>query len=56
MRYPTVDGVCDEWNLELGEDKVTRMTVVNFLKNIGSKPITYDNTLPLRKRLLLPER
>ena len=53
QRNPTVDGVCDEVDLELGEDPVTWMTVANSLKRIGSNPITYDDYPLLRKRALL---
>ena len=52
-RNPTVDEVCDEEGLELGEDTIPQMTVANFLKRIGSKPITYKNSFPMIKRMLL---
>ena len=42
---PTVDGVCDEGDLKLGKDPFLQMTVVNCLKMIGSKPITYSEKL-----------
>ena len=53
LRNPMVDGVCDEGCLELGKDPIHRLTVVNCLKIIGSNPITYDNSFPLRYRVLL---
>ena len=52
---PEVDRVCDEGDLELGEDIYPRMTVVNVLKSISSKLITQKKSFPLIKRLLLPE-
>ena len=55
MRNPT-DGVCDEGYLELGGDLIPRPTVVNFLKIIGSKLITYKNAYHLRYWELLSER
>ena len=47
--------MCDEGDLELGEDMVPQMKVVNGFKRISSKPITYDNAFPLRKRAMLLE-
>ena len=41
--------------LELGKDTVPQMKMVNFFRRIGSKPITYENASPLRKRALLSE-
>ena len=56
LRNPTVYGVCDERYLGFGKDTVPRMTAVIFLKSIGGKPITYDNTFPLRKRAFLLQK
>ena len=38
--------MCDASCLESGKNLVPHITVVNCLKNIGSKPITYNNALP----------
>ena len=46
----------DEGYLELGKDPITRLTVVNCLKIIGSKPIPHKNAFLLRYRTLLLER
>ena len=56
LSNPTVDGVCDEGDLELGKDTVPQTTVANCLKIIGSKTIKYENALPLRYQVLLSER
>ena len=56
IRNTKVDGVCDEGYLELGEDPITRSTVVKRLKIIGSKSITYENSLPLVYLALLSQR
>ena len=53
LRNPTVDGVRDEGDLELSEDTITQIPLANFSKRIVSKHITYYNSLPLRKRVLL---
>ena len=53
-RYPYLRGQCDEACLELGFDPVPKQTVFNVLRRIGSKPITYDNVFPEKKRSLLP--
>ena len=55
MRNPTVDVVCDEGDLELGEDPVPQTTVACCLKRIGGKPITYDNAFPLSYWVFLLE-
>ena len=47
--------MCDEWYLELVEYPIPRSTVVNCLKTIVSKPITYENYSPLRYQTLLLE-
>ena len=52
LSKPTVDGVCDEGDLELIKDPVPRTTVVNFLKRIATKTITYNDSFPTRKRAL----
>ena len=56
LRNPALDGVCNGLYLELGKDPITRLTVVNCLKIIGSKPITHKNAFLLRYRTLLLER
>ena len=43
-------GVCDEWDVELGEDTVPQMKVANILKRIFSK---YNNSLPMIKWALI---
>ena len=48
LKNPIVDGVCNEGDLELGIDSVTKMTVFNCLKFIVSKKITYNNALPMK--------
>ena len=53
---PMVDGVCDEGDLELGEDYGPRITVINCLKRIGGKAITYQCDFFMRKRALPLER
>ena len=45
--------VCNEGGLDLGKFTVPKMTVVNCLKMIGIKNITYDNTFPPIKWVLL---
>ena len=50
------DGVCDEGDFNLGKDTIPRMTVSIFWKGlIDSKPITYKNYFPPRKRFFLSE-
>ena len=39
--------------LDLGIDRVPRQTIVNVLRRIGKKPITYENVFPVKKRALL---
>ena len=39
----------------LGLDPVPKKTVFNVLKKIDSKTITYENSLPMKKRKLLSE-
>ena len=56
LSNPTVDGVCDEEDLELGKDPFPKTTVANCLKRIGSKKITYENSFPLRYQALILER
>ena len=41
--------------MELGRDTVPLMTVINFLIRIYINPITYENAISLRKRMLLSE-
>ena len=53
LRKTTVDEVCDEGYLELVEDPVPQITVVNCLKMIGSKAITYNNAFPVKKWVFL---
>ena len=53
LRNPKVDVVCDEGYLELGEDPIPQSTVLIVLKSICNKPITYGNTFPLRKKVVL---
>ena len=36
-------------------DPVPKQKLFNFLQSIGSKTITYENTLPINKRELLSE-
>ena len=45
--------MCDEENLELGEDMFTKMTVVDCLRSIGNKLIMYYNDFPLINRTFL---
>ena len=52
---PIVDGLCDEYCLELGKDPVHRKTVANFLKRIGIKTIACKNSFPMINRLLLSQ-
>ena len=54
-RYPYLRGQCDEDCLELGLDPVPKQTVLNVLQRIGRKPITYENSFPMKKRALLSE-
>ena len=49
-QYPDVRGQCDEDCLELGLVPVPKQTVFNVLQNIGRKPITCENALPMKKR------
>ena len=55
LRNTTVDGVCDEVCLELGKDPIHQLIVVNYLKMVDRKPITYNNFFPLRYQVLLSE-
>ena len=55
-RNPAVNKVYDAACLELGEDPVPQMTVANFFQSIGSKPIKFENTSPLRNQTLLLQR
>ena len=52
-RYPSLRGHFDEACLELGIDPVPKQTVLNILRRIGRKPITYENVFPDKKRALL---
>ena len=49
QRNPNVYEVLNEEYLELGKDPIPQMTGVNFLRRIGSNPITYENTFPTKK-------
>ena len=51
--YPYLRGQCNEACLELGFDPFPKQTLLNVLRSIGRKPITYENVLPERKRSLL---
>ena len=44
-----------EGDLELGKDTVPQMTVINCLRRIGNKPITYDNSFPPKNQIFLSE-
>ena len=48
-RNPEVNEVCDE-------DPIPRMTVNNCSQSIVSKPITFENSSPLRNQALLSQR
>ena len=52
-RYLSLRENCDEACLELGLDPVPKQTVLNVLRRIGRKPITYENVFPEKKRSLL---
>ena len=52
-RYLYLIGKCDEACLELGLDTVPKQTVLNILRRIGRKPITYENFFPDKNRALL---
>ena len=54
-RYPSLRGQCDEAWLELGLNPVPKQTISNVLHHIGRNPITYDNTFPMKKMVLIPE-
>ena len=56
QRKENVYGVCDEGDLELGEDYGPRITVNNCLKRIGGKAITYQCDFFMRNRALPLER
>ena len=53
QRKQKLEKVWDEGDLKLGEDPIPGITVVNCLRIIGKKLITYENTLPLIKRTLI---
>ena len=53
QRKPKLEKVWDEGDLELCEDPITGITVVNCLRIIGKKLITYENKLPLIKRTFI---
>ena len=53
---PTVGGICDEGVFELCEDPIPQLAVDNFLKIIGSKTITCNNSFPMSKRVMLYQR
>ena len=48
-RNTAVNGLCDE-------DRVTRMTVINCLKRIGSRQIKFENSYPPGKQALILQR
>ena len=50
---PNVEIVWYEGDLELGEDQVPQITVVDCLRSIGNKPITYENSFPLENWIFL---
>ena len=52
-RYPSLRGQCDIDCLGLGLDPVPKQTVLNVLRRIGRKPITYENIFTEKKRSLL---
>ena len=54
-RNPDMIGQSDEACLELSLDQVPKQTVFNVLQRIGRKPITYENSLPMKKMVLLSE-
>ena len=53
--YPSLRGQCDEDFLVLGLDSFPKQTIFNVLQRIGRKPITYENALSRKKRVLLSE-
>ena len=53
IRYPYLIGQCDEACLELGLDLVPKQIVLNVLRRIGRKPITYENVFSDKKISLL---
>ena len=53
QRKQKLEKVWDEVDLKLGEYPIPGITVVNRLRIIGRKLITYENTLPLIKRTLV---
>ena len=53
--YPYFLGQCDEYCLGLGLDPGPKQTIFNVLQRIGRKPITYENSFPIKKRALPSE-
>ena len=48
--HPYVRGQCGEASLELHFDPVPEQTVFNVIYIIDRNLITYDNSLPMKKR------
>ena len=42
--------------MELDEDYIPQMKAVNYLRRIDKKTITYENDLPVRKRIWLSDK
>ena len=55
IQYPSLRVQCDEACLELGLDPVPKQTIFNVLQKIGRTPITYENALPMKNRVLISE-
>ena len=53
---PVVDEEYDADYFGLGKDLVSLEIVANYLQRIGRNPITYDNSIPKRKRAFLSQR
>ena len=53
--YLFLIGKCDEACLGLGLYPVPKQTIFHFLRRIGRKPITYENTFPMNNKALLSE-
>ena len=52
-RYPYLRGNFDEACLELCLGPVPKQTIFNVLQRIGRKPITNENSFPMKNRELL---
>ena len=53
--YAYLRDQCDEGFGGVGLNPVHKQTIFNVLQRIGSKPVTYKNAFPMKKKTLLLE-